>query len=163
MNTEEIRKSYCPQRIRLLLVGESPPASGRFFYIRSAVTTYTARAFEAAHATTFADSEEFLHYFKACGCYLDDLSPTPVDNLGNAERESTLWASIDGLAERIHDLNPSVVAIALRKIENHVREAVRRSGRQPLIEVLPFAGNGHQRKYISKLCELITCHVPATT
>src|SRR5215467_4892872 len=29
---ERLRKCYCPDRVQILFVGESPPASGRFFY-----------------------------------------------------------------------------------------------------------------------------------
>ena len=49
MDTEAIRQSFKPDKIRLMLIGESPPASGRFFYLKSAMTIYTSRAFEKAH------------------------------------------------------------------------------------------------------------------
>ena len=48
MDTEKIRISYKPENIKLLLVGESPPASGEFFYVKSLMTVYTSRAFERA-------------------------------------------------------------------------------------------------------------------
>ena len=31
---ERLRRQYRPEHIRLLFIGESPPASGRFFYRR---------------------------------------------------------------------------------------------------------------------------------
>jgi hypothetical protein len=31
-NAERLRRRYRPARVRLLFIGESPPASGRFFY-----------------------------------------------------------------------------------------------------------------------------------
>jgi len=160
MNKESIRQSYRPKSIRFLLVGESPPASGKFFYIRSAMTIYTARAFEKAHSKSFNDTQEFLNYFKKCGCYLDDLSHAPVDDLDGAKREACLNGSIDGLSDRIREMNPSALAIALRKIESHVREAVRRSGKRPIIAVLPYAGNGHQVKYIKEMTKLIRKYIP---
>jgi hypothetical protein len=82
MHTELIRQSYRPNQIRLLLVGESPPASKKFFYGESAMTKYTAQAFKKAHGVSFRDDKEFLQYFKRCGCYLDDLCHEPVNDLG---------------------------------------------------------------------------------
>ena len=35
MTNEELRRKYRPGRVRLLFIGESPPASGRFFYRRN--------------------------------------------------------------------------------------------------------------------------------
>lgn len=163
MDTESIRQSYRPSKVRLLLVGESPPASGKFFYVKSSMTTYTAQAFQKAHGTRFLDNREFLEYFKAYGCYLDDLSHTPVDNLPKGQREEGLNACIGGLAQRIQEMNPDVLVIALKKIEHYVREAVYRSGREPEVFVLPFAGNGHQGKYINELCEIICMHLPTQT
>jgi hypothetical protein len=163
MDTEFIRQSYRPTDIRLLLVGESPPASKKFFYVKSAMTKHTAQAFEKAHGARFRDDEEFLHYFKICGCYLDDLCHDPVDDLPKAQREKRLKASVDGLAQRIREMNPSVLAVVLKKIERYVQQAVYMSGRQPKVFVLPFAGNGHQSKYVDQLCEILYKYVPAKT
>jgi hypothetical protein len=163
MDTELIRQLYRPSDIRLLLVGESPPASKKFFYVKSAMTKHTAQAFKKAYGASFRDDEEFLHYFKICGCYLDDLCHDPVDDLPKAQREECLKTSIDGLAQRICEMNPSVLAIVLKKIERYVQEAVCKSGRQPKVFVLPFPGNGHQTKYINQLCEILCTYVPAKT
>jgi hypothetical protein len=163
MDTELIRQSYRPSDIRLLLVGESPPVSKKFFYLKSAMTKHTEQAFKNAHGASFRDDAEFLYYFKLCGCFLDDLCHDPVDDLRKAHREERLKASIDGLAQRIREMNPSVVAIAPKKIERYVQEAVHRSGLQPEVFVLPFAGNGHQTKYVDKLAEILCTYVPAKT
>lgn len=92
MDTESIRQSYKPDTISLMLVGESPPANGKFFYVKSTMTTFTARAFEMSHKLT--DNREFLEYFKSCGCYLDDLSHTPVDHLPLKNRVMCLRESV---------------------------------------------------------------------
>jgi len=90
MDTEKIRQRYAPDKIKLLLIGESPPDSGEFFYVKSNMTTYTSRAFKKAHGIKFIDNTEFLKYFKDCGCFLDDLCHTPVDKSQNKEREKGL-------------------------------------------------------------------------
>jgi hypothetical protein len=125
------------------------------------MTKYTARAFEKAHESFFEDNtQEFLDHFKACGCYLDDFRHAPVDHLRYPEREKRLDAAIDGVARRIKEMDPYVLAILLRKINTRVEEAVRSSGRQPIIVPLPFPGRSHQAKYKDKLCELIQAHIP---
>ena len=163
MNLEAVRQRYRPRKVRLLLVGESPPASGKFFYLKSAMTTYTARAFEKAQGSEFSSTEEFLTHFKDCGCYLEDLSHSPVDHLQPKERNERLREEIDHLAERIKALNPSTVVIVLKRIEGYVREALQRSGCPATVYVLPFPGNAHQRKYISKLADVIREHVKLNT
>ena len=137
MKTEEIRQNFMPEKIQLLLIGESPPANGKFFYVKSAMTIYTSRAFEKSHGITFEDNAEFLKYFMECGCFLDDLSHKPVDDLPRIEREKALERSIGPLSERIRQVNPTVIAIVLKKIEKFVREAILKSGCSPEIYVLP--------------------------
>lgn len=155
MDTESIRQRFKPGKIRLLLIGESPPASGKFFYARSAMTTFTSQAFEKAHGVKFKDNSDFLKYFKACGCYLDDLSHSPVNHLDPHEREQQLRENVDALSQRIKEANPSVIAISLKKIEGYVRDAIRKSGRSPEVYILPFAGSGHQNNYIERLASII--------
>jgi len=45
-NTEQLRQSFKPDNIRMLLVGESAPASGQFFYNQSRMTGYVTKAFK---------------------------------------------------------------------------------------------------------------------
>ncbi len=143
-----------------MLIGESPPASGKFFYGRSHMTSYTARAFEEVHGLEFSakDPADFLGHFKACGCYLDDVCHRPVDKLPNEEREQLLVESLPSLAERLRQYQPEAIAIVLRKIETHVRDATALAGITPKLYVLPFPGHGHQRKYIEKMVEIVREH-----
>ena len=125
------------------------------------MTTFTRLAFERAHSTSFWDNETFFRYFQAAGCYLDDLCHEPVDKMPKAQREAQLIASIDGLAQRLREKNPAIVAIALKKIEPYVRAAIELSGIRPLdVAVLPFAGNGHQGKYIDGQSRILRQNIP---
>jgi Tetrapyrrole (Corrin/Porphyrin) Methylases len=160
IDTEAIRQSFKPDNIRLLLIAESPPASGKFFYLSSAMTKFTSLAFEKAHGKTFNNDLDFLEYFKACGCYLDDLSHIPVNNLDRLKREKQLGDSVDALSERIREANPSVIVICLRKIEAFVREAINKSGCSPKVCTLPYPGHGHQKKYIEGLAAIINQYIP---
>ena len=163
MDTESIRQSYRPSKVRLLLIGESPPANQGFFYVTSAMTKYTAQAFSKAHGVSFQSDDEFLSYFKDLGCFLDDLCHDPVDHLPREQREKCLQDNVIGLSQRIKEIDPEVIVIALRKIETYVRVAALKSGLKPAIFVLPFPGHGHQAKYKEQLFEIIQKYIPAGT
>ncbi len=116
MDTERIRKSFKPDRIKLLLVGESPPASGQFFYVRSLMTKYTSRAFETVFRIDFSDTTSFLKFFQNKGCYLEDLTMTPVNKMPTVEREKTLEQGIIRLSKKLIDFDPEAIVIVLKKI-----------------------------------------------
>jgi hypothetical protein len=114
MDIEELREKFKPEKVRVLLVGESPPAEGTFFYDRSLMTTYTRNAFESALDQKFPTNAEFFEYMKHTGFYLEDLSQVPVDKLLPAERESKLVEQSEGFTERVAEMNPD--ARGYRKI-----------------------------------------------
>ncbi len=159
MSTEEIRKLYLPSNVRILLMAESPPSSGDFFYEKSEMTRYTMAAFEKAFGLKFKSIKHFLEYFKDCGCYLDDLTETPVNNLPCTEREQLLKSCIPHLSRRIKQMQPTVIVTVLKRIETHVREAINQSGISTKAYTLPFPGNGHQNRYIVMLAEILQQHL----
>src|SRR4029079_4292792 len=68
-NLEHLRRRYLPTDIRLLFIGESPPASGRFFYCRDSGLYRAIRdAFRILDPSITDDG--FLGIFQAAGCYL---------------------------------------------------------------------------------------------
>ena len=145
----------------MLLVGECPPAGPQFFYVTGAMQTYTMQAFAKAHSRSFSSREEFLQYFRECGCFLDDLSLTPVYALRGPERRRALEAQVAKLAVRIRTLEPRVVVSVGLGIHRYVRTAVELSGSEAhMASGLPFAGQSHQNKYVAGLAALITRWVP---
>jgi hypothetical protein len=72
---------------KILFIGESAPANGKFFYVKSNMTTHTMRAFEKALGAQFEDIDNFHSFFMSRGCYLDDLSLVSVIGLERKERE----------------------------------------------------------------------------
>ncbi len=159
MNTEEIRKAYLPSRVRILLVAESPPSSGDFFYVDSGMTRYTMMAFEKAFGLKFQSTRHFLEYFKDRGCYLDDLTETPVNNLQCTEREQLLKSCVPHLSRRIKQMQPTVIITVLKRIETHVLKAIDQSGISTKAYTLPFPGNGHQNRYTEMLAEILHQHL----
>ena len=157
MNIESIRNSYMPDKINLLLVGESPPSGGDFFYIKSNMTKFTARAFELAHSVNFPENDQkaFLEYFKKCGCFLDDISHEQLDKLYQEIRERKLAESVTGFAERLFKFQPAFVSVVVKRVEIHTRIALAIANVDAPISVLPFPGYGHQNKYIKAMERII--------
>lgn len=160
--TEKLRQQYKPDKIRLLFIGESPPDSGDFFYEedkKSNMTNYTQQAFEKAYKISFSNHVEFLRYFQEGGCYLDDLSHEPVDKKPQSEREEILKQSKTALSARLKEYKPEVIIIALKKIEKYVKQAIKEAFLSCPTYTLPFAGRGHQKKYMDALTEIIKRHM----
>jgi hypothetical protein len=66
ISEERLRRRYQPDRIRVLLVGESPPASGRYFYVANSGLYRAIRdTFVASQLLT--DRENVREYFRDNG------------------------------------------------------------------------------------------------
>jgi hypothetical protein len=98
---EALRESFRPKRIRLLFIGEAPPASGRFFYsCNSGLYRAMTEAFKTVNPRI--NDENFLRVFQASGCYMVDLCSKPIDQLAASalfERTEAVVV-LPGLASR---------------------------------------------------------------
>src|ERR1700722_17929413 len=84
---ELLRAKYRPRCVKILFVGESPQASGRFFYhADSGLYRVVREAFVKAFPAMKLGEEPFLESFRALGCYLVDLCGAPVDRFPRSER-----------------------------------------------------------------------------
>jgi len=157
--TERIRQSFKPDKIRMLLIGESAPAGGDFFYTHSRMTIYVSQAFESVFNENFDDDLSFLKYFQEKGCYLDDLSLSPVNHMFSGQRKEALKTSVGPLSKRIAEHNPDVIVIIMKKIDRYVREAIKLSKKSCSVYTLPFPGNGHQNKFMSEFSTILRRHL----
>jgi len=123
LTNEEMRRKYRPGQVRLLFIGESPPASGRFFYRRNS-GLYRAVRDVFTVVDPSVNDENFLETFQSSGCYLVDLCSQPVDRLSPTRRRATCRASEHSLALTIARLRPQMIATVLRSIEVNVSNAV---------------------------------------
>jgi hypothetical protein len=136
---ERLRRSYRPARVRLLFVGESPPASGRFFY-RADSGLY--RAIRQTFLSTFPDLKDahFLESFRKLDCYLVDLCRSPVDRLTRKQRRLA-WAQSEArLGTMIRRLNPNVIVTVVRSIRANVQRAQAQARWQGAHLELPYPG-----------------------
>jgi hypothetical protein len=110
---ERLRRRFFPDHLQLLFVGESPPASGRFFYRGDSGLYRAVRdAFQAADPLITDDN--FLHVFEESGCYLIDLCPEPVDRLDSKQRRAACRASETPLSRIIARLRPVAIVTVVR-------------------------------------------------
>jgi hypothetical protein len=142
--------------VRVLFVGESAPASGRFFYARdSGLYRAMREAFQLADASI--DDENFLAAFQASGCYLVDLCGDPVDRLDTKARRAACATGEELLARTIAELQPAVIGILLRSIRQNVAKAITRAGWEGEVIELPYPGRwvGHRQAFIDILAPVI--------
>lgn len=136
---ERARRRYRPRRVAVLVVGESPPASGRFFYhADSGLYRAVQDVFAAVYTTPMRQS--FLESFRHHGWYLVDLCGGPVDRLDRSARRAAHVAGVPQLARTVACLRPSAIVLVVRRISPQVRQALRRAGWAGTYVELPYPG-----------------------
>ncbi len=153
---EELRQTYKPTDVRVLFIGESPPANGTFFYLgNSNLWQYTYQAFRNVYGSDLDDSS-FCEFFTSTGCFLEDLCLDAVNRMNKAERKRACEVSAALLAKRISLLSPKAVICVKMSIVRQVRSAMAKAGLQAVpMYSLPFPSCGHQREYVEGLTRLV--------
>jgi hypothetical protein len=150
---EALRERYRPARVKLLFVGEAPPASGRFFY-RANSGLY--RAIQSAFIVAFPSirSDGFLDTFQALGCYLLDLCGKPVDDLEPLKRKRICAEGEIRLATSIQLFQPGTMVTVVRSILLNVERAQNFVGGQDYTSAFHIqGGGGATESYLKKpLC-----------
>jgi hypothetical protein len=142
---ERLRRSYRPAHVRILFVGESPPASGRFFYqADSGLYRAIRNTFRAAFPALPKD--DFLHSFQTLGCYLVDLCGKPVDRLNSEKRKQACRDGEARLARTLKELRPQIVITVLRSISANVRSAQASADWKGLYVELPYPGRWKEHR-----------------
>jgi len=136
---ERLRRRYQPARVRMLFVGESPPASGRFFYQADSGLYRAIRQTFVAAFPELKDAD-FLESFRNLDCYLIDLCGSPVDRMTPKNRQLACARGEMRLGATIRRLNPEVVVTVVRSIAANVRRAIARAKWQGELVELPYPG-----------------------
>jgi len=142
---ERLRTRYLPDPVRILFVGESPPASGRFFY---QADSGLYRAVRDTFVTAFPllQESEFLDSFRSLGCYLVDLCSQPVDHRSRSAREYACHAGEIRLTRTIRELHPKMMVAIVRSIRVNVIRAQGRAGWSGRYLELPYPGRWHHHR-----------------
>ena len=141
---ERSRRQYRPRRVRILFVGEAPPASGRFFYHADSGLYRAIRdTFVTAFPSLRSSKGTFLETFRAMGCYLLDLCGEPVDRMNLHLRRCICLDGEARLARRLRKLRPMMIVTVVRSIGSSVRRAEAAAGWCGLHLELPYPGRWH--------------------
>jgi len=149
---ERLRRRYRPARVRLLFIGESPPASARFFYRQDSGLYRVIRDTFRIVDPSITDVT-FLEVFQNSGCYLIDACAGPVDHLDARSRRAACLAGEPALTRKIRQLEPAAIVTLVKSIRDNVRRAAARAGwRGPILE-LPYPGRWarHRKIFIEGL------------
>jgi hypothetical protein len=136
---ERLRRRYRPARVRMLFVGESPPASGRFFYQADSGLYRAIRQTFLAAFPNLKDAD-FLKSFRDLDCYLVDLCGYPVDNLPAKQRRLACAQGEPRLAATIRQLEPEVIVTIVRSIAANMQRAQARAKWHGTHLELPYPG-----------------------
>jgi hypothetical protein len=153
---ERLRKRYRPSRVRVLFVGEAPPASGRFFY---QADSGLYRAVREAFASVLPNrgKTEFLELFQALGCYLVDLCGRPVDRLPRNQRSRACRENEVRLTRILERLRPKIMITVVRSIAGNVERSQQRAGWVGDHLELPYPGRWqhHRKTFLRELASVL--------
>jgi hypothetical protein len=160
------REEYRPDRIRLLLVAESPPSSGGYFYFRKTIGKdhlfrETMKAFDlwpqSQKMSKGIDKTPYLDQFMRRKLFLIDTCRNPVDKLPERTRLMQIAKEASTLAGRVNDLDPEKIIIIKKPVFGPARKALAAAGLADRIlnaTPIPFPSHGHQGRFQTELRRL---------
>ena len=153
---EVLRQRYRPEQIDMLLVGESRPASGTFFFLANSNLFYaTHEAFQLAFGPMPA-GEAFLAALQQRRIWLYDLADEPVDRMRGRPRRSAVQARIGELVTLLRESRPRLVVAIKKDLSAIVRAAVDEAGlSEDRLSVLPFPLYQWRAEYVRGLASLL--------
>lgn len=137
---------YRPDRVRLLLVGQAPPAvDDRYFYFTDVSTQDSlfrsvARAILPNTEPTRSNKASLLARLRDRGVFLIDLKPDPVDG-------SDLSPYVPALVARITELAPERIILIKTDVFDTAYPALAAAGLPVSKMRIPFPSSGRQKEF----------------
>jgi len=153
---EAIRRTYQPNSVSHLLVGESPPFGGTFFYLANSLLFRAVHQSFLAQVPHVPHGEEFLRWFCSKGWFVADLCHNPINHLPRRDRRQYRRRGEADLTDLIAMTRPLVIVSVLRGIEPNVRRALSASHHGARFAALPFPSHHHQPAFGLGLAEVIS-------
>ncbi|MBN1860316.1 MAG: hypothetical protein JW840_02520 [Candidatus Thermoplasmatota archaeon] len=164
-----MRNRYRPQKVKYLLIGESPPKCDdenvRFFYnpeieLHDNLFKSVMRAVFPTSMTDYqkGDKGKYLVKFQSKGFYLIDATDIPVNKTARKERREILRKDMNGKIGEIEGLISIKTPIFLitRNVDDIFHEELERLGYD--VTFLPFPCRGYQKEFINRLKKVLTRH-----
>jgi hypothetical protein len=163
---EKARRNYRPSKIRLLIIAESPPSSGGFFYFPKTIgrdhlfreTMKTLGLWpQNAPMRKGVEKKPMLQRFQSMGFYLLDSSKHPVDKMPNRARREAIQDQLPRLVGDVRRADPANIVIVKSSIFGPVKSALEGAGFGSRVlnnRPIPFPSHGNQQKYRSMMKRL---------
>jgi hypothetical protein len=154
---EALRRTFLPQQVCMLFIGESPPASGRFFYSGNSGLYRAVRdVFQIVDPSINDDT--FLARFREYDCYLIDACRDPVDQLEPKARRAACIEGEAWLSRSIRRLHPEMIVSLVRSIRDNVERAIDMAHWHGPILHLPYPGRWirHREIFSAELLPYVT-------
>ena len=153
---ETLRERYRPKKIDILLVGESRPAGGTFFYLTNSNLYYaTHEAFQLALGP-MPQGTDFLELLRDRGVWLYDMADAPVDRLRGRPRRAAVQARVAELVDLLRESRPRLVVAIKKDLAAAVRQALQDAELEvDRLRVRPFPLYQWRAEYLSGLAGLL--------
>lgn len=153
---EALRQRYRPNRIDTLLVGESRPAGGTFFYLANSNLYYaTHEAFQFALGP-MPTGEDFLDLLRDRGVWLYDLADAPVDRMRGRPRRDAVRARASELVDLLRENRPRLVIAVKKDLAATVRQGMQDADLEgERLHVLPFPLYQWRNEFIRGMASLV--------
>jgi hypothetical protein len=156
-----LRRKFEPATATLLIVAESPPASGKYFYDTSGRVTeplFAALMQRISHSP--ASKEDGLRAFQQRGWVLVDATYTPVNTLSERGRDEVIVRDHPLLRDDLAALSPdhSAPVVLLKANVCRLLDARLTSDGFRVLNAgraVYFPGNGNQRKFHRQFEEIV--------
>lgn len=136
---------YRPDRIKLLLIAEAPPAAhDRYFYFHDvdahdSLFRHVTRSLLPIEPTR-ENKAELLTQLRDRGVFLIDLKPDPVD-------DTPLNSYVPELLRRVRELNPDRIVLIKATVHDAAYAALTAAGLPVSSVRVPFPGSGQQKAF----------------
>lgn len=120
---ERLRERYRPSDVVFLLVGESAPAGGTFFYRADSNLFHATREAFVRGLGAMPEGEAFFERFKELGFWLYDLAPNPVNRTPGRPRKDAVSAGVGALATLLRDVEPDMIIGVKTSLEGPIKAA----------------------------------------
>ncbi|MEH0022592.1 MAG: hypothetical protein V6Z89_23280 [Desulfobacter sp.] len=156
-----LRNQFTPEPVKLILILESPPISGKYFYDE------TGKPSEPLFSELMkflkynpADKKDGLSFFQKKGILLMDVTYKPVNHLKGKLRNDTILSDFDSLTADLRDhcsINSTRVILIKANICKLLEPKLLESG-FPVINqgvVIPFPSTGQQKRFHAEIMKII--------